>query len=134
MDFFFAQREDDHNISSKVYFRDIYYIETIKSTHYCKIVHAKGINKIYSDITPLAYKLGGPFVRCRSSTIVNINQVIEIDRENRLLYFENGNYCDYSRECWPTLKKLMSVGTIGCRNATEHEFSCPEGTEPLRDT
>ena len=34
---------------------DIYYIETLKSTHYCQIKYKEGVGKIRADITPLAF-------------------------------------------------------------------------------
>lgn len=112
MKYFFAPEGGENHVSSRIFFENIYFFESIKSTHYCRIVHKDGENKIHSDITPLLQYLSPNFIRCRSSTIVNLSQIIKIDKDNRLLLFENGTYCDYAREYYSLLKKLMSIDCI----------------------
>ena len=41
----------------KVSLKDIYYFETIKSSHYCKVVHKEGTGKIHADVKPLYEKV-----------------------------------------------------------------------------
>ena len=41
----------------KIMMKDIYYIETIKSTHYCEVVMRAGTGKLRADITPLQREL-----------------------------------------------------------------------------
>lgn len=45
----------------KVSLKDIYYFETIKSSHYCKVVHKDGTGKIHADVKPLYEKVAPYF-------------------------------------------------------------------------
>lgn len=108
MEYFFAKREDDMSVESKVYLKDILFIETIKQTHYCRIVHKKGENLIYSNIKTLEERLDFPFLKCSSSVIVNVEQIIEIDKALRLFHFENNKICSYSQKYYTHIKSVLS--------------------------
>lgn len=89
--------------------KDIYYIETIKSTHFCEIVHRKGKGKLRADITPLEQELKGQLFRSKASTLVNLELVEKVDTKNRILYFQNHIYCSYAQRAAKELKRLLRI-------------------------
>ncbi len=72
---------------------DIFFFETSGSAHKV-ILHAKDRQIEFSGaIKELASILGGDFVRCHRSFLVNRKNIKEIDAKNRIVYFANGETC-----------------------------------------
>ena len=93
----------------KVSLKDIYYFETIKSSHYCKVVHKEGTGKIHADVTPLYEKVAPYFFQTKSSTLANLDLVRKVDTRNRILYFEENIFCTYAQRLGRELKEKLEV-------------------------
>lgn len=72
-------------------YSDIYYIETIKQTHMCSIVHKNGTDEIRAEISRLIWELDFRFQIVRSSTIANLSMAVAI--ENSEIFFPDRNSC-----------------------------------------
>ena len=107
MEHLYVQDEDSFFI--KIALEDIYYIETIKSTHYCKVVHRNGEGRIHADIKPLDRKTGGYFFKTKSSTLANIKLVWGVDTKYRILYFEKNIHCSYAARVSKELKERLPL-------------------------
>lgn len=88
----------------KIYLEDIYYIETIKGTHYCKIQYKGGGVKIKSSIKDINEKLGNPFWKVKSSTIANLSLVTSVSYEYRILYFSEEIFCTFATSSVKSIK------------------------------
>lgn len=106
-EYIYIQKED--HIWEKVLLEDIYYIETLKSTHYCEIKYKKGVGKIRADITPLYQEFSSWFFRTKASTLANLDRVQKVDIRNRLLYFDQDIYCSYAQRVTGELKKRLKI-------------------------
>lgn len=72
---------------------DILFFETSRNIHKV-ILHAKDRQiEFFSTIKELTNSLGGNFVRCHRSFLVNKNNIKEVDTKNRIIYFTNGETC-----------------------------------------
>ncbi len=72
---------------------DIFFFETSVNIHKV-ILHARDRQIEFSGtIKELAGTLGGDFVRCHRSFLVNKNNIKEIDSKKRIIYFTNGESC-----------------------------------------
>lgn len=68
---------------------DIYYIETVKQTHMCSIVHKNGRDEIRAEISRLIGELDVRFRLARTSTIVNLSAVKAV--KNSEIFFPDGS-------------------------------------------
>lgn len=74
-------------------YEDILFFETSSNIHKV-ILHAKDRQiEFCSTIKELAKALGGDFVRCHRSFLVNKKNIKETDTKNRIIYFSNGETC-----------------------------------------
>ena len=72
---------------------DIFFFETSANIHKV-ILHAKDRQIEFSGtIKELAATLGGDFVRCHRSFLVNKKNIKELDAKNRIVYFAGGETC-----------------------------------------
>ncbi len=72
---------------------DIFFFETSGNIHKV-ILHAKDRQIEFSGtMKELTGTLGGNFVRCHRSFLVNKNNIKEVDAKNRIIYFTNGETC-----------------------------------------
>lgn len=72
---------------------DIFFFETSGNIHKV-ILHAKDRQIEFSGtMKELTSTLGGSFVRCHRSYLVNKNNIKEVDVKNRIIYFTNGETC-----------------------------------------
>ncbi len=72
---------------------EILFFETSSNIHKV-ILHAKDRQIEFSGtMKVLANTLGGAFVRCHRSFLVNKNNIKEVDAKNRIIYFANGETC-----------------------------------------
>ncbi|MCM1024043.1 MAG: LytTR family transcriptional regulator DNA-binding domain-containing protein [Prevotella sp.] len=92
-------------------YSEIYYIETVKQTHMCSIVHQNGRDEIRADISKLILGLDARFRRARSSTIINLAAVSAVKKSE--IFFPDGNSCfcteKYSRSVIPAIGKPEAV-------------------------
>ena len=93
----------------KVSLKDIYYFETIKSSHYCKVVHKEGTGKIHADVQPLYEKVAPSFFQTKSSTLATLDLVRKVDTRNRILYFEENIFCTYAQRLGRELKEKLEL-------------------------
>ena len=93
----------------KVSLKDIYYFETIKSSHYCKVVHKEGTGKIHADVKPLYEKVAPYFFQTKSSTLANLDLVRKVDTRNQILYFEENIFCTYAQRLGRELKEKLEL-------------------------
>lgn len=100
---------DDEHTWFKILVQDIYYIETIKSTHYCDVIMKNGAGKLHADISPLQKILPEYFFRTRSSTLANMNLVQRVDTAKRILYFEDAVSCTYTERVSRDIKRLLRL-------------------------
>lgn len=84
-----------NSVDKIIPFDDIFFIETIKHTHICKIVHKNGSDDIRADISKIINELPDVFQIVRSSTIANISEVKSISDSE--LLFSDGSSCLYSK-------------------------------------
>ena len=72
---------------------DIFFFETSGNIHKL-ILHAKDRQIEFSGtMKELAGTLGGDFVRCHRSFLINKKNIREVDAKNRIIYFTNGETC-----------------------------------------
>lgn len=90
---------------------DIYYIETIKQTHMCSIVHKNGRDEIHAEISKLIGELDVRFRLARASTIVNLSAVRAV--KNSEMFFPDGSsrFCTkkYLPEIIPAVTKAEAI-------------------------
>lgn len=96
-----------YNIDRLIPYEDIYYIETIKSTHCCMIRHKQGTEKLRANIKDLITQLDSRFEIVHASTIANLSLVKKIDRKSRSLYFTDEVNCGYSSACAKKIRSRM---------------------------
>lgn len=110
---------DDDKFWIKVHLDSIYYIETIKSTHYCRVVYMGGEGKIHADIKRLESALGGYFFKVKASTLINVEQVYKIHMESRIIYFSEQAYCTFAAKTGKKLKEELNI--VSYRNNINHD-------------
>lgn len=90
---------------------DIYYIETVKQTHMCSIVHKNGRDEIRADISKLIEELDARFRLARASMIVNLFAVKAV--KNSEIFFPDGSsrFCTkkYLPELIPAVTKAEAI-------------------------
>jgi hypothetical protein len=98
-----------NTVDKVIPFDEISFIETVKQTHMCTIVHKNGRDEIRADISKLIDDLPDVFRIVRSSVIANLSKVVSFsDCE---LFFRDGGSClcsrKYSDEIIPSLKQTV---------------------------
>ena len=74
-------------------YEDILFFETSSNIHKV-ILHAKDRQiEFFSTIKELTNTLGGNFVRCHRSFLVNKKDIKEVDTKKRIIHFANGETC-----------------------------------------
>lgn len=92
-------------------FENIFFIETLKQTHMCTIVHKNGTDEIRADISKLINELPDVFQIVRSSAIANISQARSFaDCE---LFFADGSSCLCSRKFSSAIIPFMKQAVLG---------------------
>ncbi|WP_139232062.1 LytTR family transcriptional regulator DNA-binding domain-containing protein [Clostridium sp. DSM 8431] len=97
---------ENQNVT-KIFLKDILFIETIKGKHKCVINHSKGKGILRIGINELILKLDSRFILCRPSTIANKENIIEIDFKNNIFYFNKDLSCTFSRNNKKKIKNLV---------------------------
>ena len=99
------------SVDKVIPFEDIFFIETIKQTHMCTVVHKNGTDEIRADISKLINELPEMFQVVRSSAIANISEVRSYsDCE---VFFSDGKSCfcskKYASKLIPLMKQLLLI-------------------------
>lgn len=87
---------------------DIYYIETIKQTHMCSIVHKNGRDEIRGEISKLIGELDSRFRLARSSTIVNLSAIKSVKKTE--IFFPDGSSCFCTDKYFPEIIPAIRAG------------------------
>lgn len=99
------------SVDKVIPFDEIYYIETIKQTHMCRIVHKHGADEIRAEISKLIAELDPRFQYARSSTIINLSAVRAV--RNSELFFPDGKSCvcteKYASGILPAMKTAAII-------------------------
>lgn len=74
----------------------ILYFETLNQPHKIALVSLKQRIEFYGNLSDIE-KMDARFYRCHKSFIVNLNNVIAIDRANKLLLLKNNESCLLAR-------------------------------------
>lgn len=100
---------DEDKFWSRINLEDIYYIETIKSTHYCEVQTKNGSGKLHGDIIALQRQLPEYFYKTRASTLANMKLVQRIDTKSRLMYFKDDICCSYTGKRSKEIKSMLKL-------------------------
>lgn len=99
-----------NSVDKVIPFEDIFFIETLKQTHMCTIVHKNGTDEIRADISKLINELPEVFQIVRSSAIANTTQVRSFaDCE---LFFADGSSCLCSRKYSSAIIPFMKQAVL----------------------
>lgn len=85
---------------------DIYYIDTLKSTHYVCIHTERGAHSIRNSIDSMLSQLPDHFIKVHSSYIVNKHHITKIDYANHVVLLEHDIQCPLSIREGRRLKRL----------------------------
>ena len=94
------------SVDKVIPFEDILFIETIKQTHMCTVVHKNGTDEIRADISKLIDELPDVFQIIRSSAIANMSEIRSYsDCE---IFFSDGSSCFCSKKYASNLIQNMN--------------------------
>ena len=85
----------------------ICYIESVKSSHKLNLYYDNGMLTILGLLKDIEKQLDERFFRCHKSFIVNMDKVIEIDKNNRVLIFNVGYKCIYAAKYRGVIEKWI---------------------------
>lgn len=91
-------------------FNEILFIETVKQTHICTIVHKHGEDTIRANISDLIDELPCVFLIVRASTIANMSEVKSFSDGE--MFFSNGSCCFYNRKLTSEIITFMKQPVI----------------------
>lgn len=94
-----------NSVDKVIPFEDIYFIETVKQTHMCAIIHKNGTDEIRADISKLIAELPCEFQIVRSSAIANISKVRACSDGE--LFFADGSSCFCGKKYESEVVSLM---------------------------
>lgn len=86
---------------------EIYCIKSSENKHKIFVLSNNAIYEFYDTLRGILEKLDSNFFLCHKSCIVNLQYILEIDRENGNIKLKNGQICPLSTRCYFTLKKRM---------------------------
>ena len=98
------------SVDKVIPFEDIFFIETVKQTHMCKVVHKNGTDEIRCDISKLINELPDTFRIVRSSAIANISEVKMFSDSE--LFFGNDVSCQCGRKYTSKIIPFMQQTAI----------------------
>lgn len=86
-------------------FNDIYFFETI-ANHRIKLISKNRILEFYGSLKEIE-KMDERLFRCHNSVLINLNNVIEVSRQDGCVYFENGISCPVARKNFRSLREKI---------------------------
>jgi two-component system response regulator AgrA len=81
----------------KIKHKDIMFFETTKALRKLRVHMSNGQIEFAGYINELEKELNENFYRCHRGFLVNVNNIIAVDKENFVLHMINGETCFYSR-------------------------------------
>ncbi|MGN1136244.1 MAG: LytTR family transcriptional regulator DNA-binding domain-containing protein [Oscillospiraceae bacterium] len=100
-----------NTVDKVIPFEDILFIETLKQTHMCTVVHKNGTDQIRANISKLINELPEVFQIVRSSAIANFSEVRSFS--NCELFFSDGSSCLCSRKYTSDIIAFMEQAVLG---------------------
>lgn len=91
-------------------FDDVFFIETVKQTHMCRILHKNGSDEIRADISKLIWELPEAFCITRSSAIANLSNVTAFSDGG--LIFSDGSSCPCVKKYFSEISELLKQTII----------------------
>lgn len=74
-------------------YEDILFFETSVIKHKIKVHELNRQIEFYGSLNDLENELDERFIRCHKSFIVNVNNIKEIDKKERIIHMKNGEVC-----------------------------------------
>lgn len=94
---------------------DIYYIESIKSTHKICLHLQSTLYDFSGSLSSIKESLGNDFVQCHKTCIVNIRHIKTLDASNHRIFFDNGESCFCSVRKWKFIvQKYQYTNLLHC--------------------
>ena len=90
----------------QVPYSDIYYFETTGVSHKLRLVTKNKITEFYGELSELE-NIDERLFRCHRAYLINLKNIVSIDRTNKLLLFPNDDECSVSRRLMKELIKKM---------------------------
>ncbi len=88
----------------QVPYSDIYYFETTGISHKLRLVTEKKLTEFYGELKELE-AIDPRLFRCHRAFVINVSNIVSIDRTNKLVLFPNGDECNVSRR---VIKELIN--------------------------
>ncbi|MDL2301101.1 LytTR family DNA-binding domain-containing protein [Lachnospiraceae bacterium OttesenSCG-928-D06] len=86
---------------------EILFIETIKGTHKRLIHSMNSLDETEASLSTLQKQLGEDFIFCHKSFLINLRQVVKINRERRVVIMKNKEECLCSIRHLPEVSKRI---------------------------
>nr|WP_278252614.1 LytTR family DNA-binding domain-containing protein [Enterococcus sp. 669A] len=77
-------------------YSDIYYFETTGTSHKLRLVAAKKVLEFYGELKEIE-TMDERLLRCHRAFVINLDNIVSIDRTNKTVRFPNGDECLISR-------------------------------------
>lgn len=87
--------------------KEIYCIKSSENKHKIYVLSDNAVHEFYDTLRGVLEKLDSSFFPCHKSCIVNLQYIVEIDRENGNVKLKNGQICPLSSRCYFMLKKRI---------------------------
>lgn len=95
-------------------FEEIYYLETSPKPHRILLHYSSGTLEFFASLEEVLEQ-DSRFYQCHRSYIINLKNVIRVDRRNRMVYFQDQKSCLISRikitELLVTLRRMREGST-----------------------
>lgn len=87
----------------RVPFADVLYIETTSTPHKLNLVTKKSVISFYGRLREVVV-LHESLFQCHKSFVVNVENIVKVDKKKKIVYFDKGKSCFVSRRL---LKELQ---------------------------
>ncbi len=94
-----------HNIFVPV--EEIYCIKSSNYKHKLLVLSNESVYECYGTLREMVKRLDDSFFLCHKSCIVNLQYILEIDKDNLYIKLKNGQTCPFSVRSYSTMKKRM---------------------------
>ena len=98
----------------KIRIKDIYFFEKKKMTDFTFVVHKNGLYCIKRSLSDIKNRVGSKFHYSSKEFLVNTEAIVQVDKVNKILHFENGAQRPYSKHRQKELFQCLCYnGTSG---------------------
>lgn len=91
----------------QVPYSDIYYFETTGISHKLRLVTKNKISEFYGELKELE-NMDSRLFRCHRAFVVNVTNIVSVDRTNKIIVFPNNDECIVSRRLMKELTQRMN--------------------------